>query len=143
VYVGLPDIKGREEILKIHVRGKPLAEDVDLKQLAQGTAGFTGADLENMVNEGALLAGRKDRRFITMEDLKEAEIKARQAKENLALASKHNAAEQAATQYDAAQVRQAGRDARADAVADRAYNEGVRQFNATEKRLADAKAAEL
>ena len=75
VYVGLPDIKGREEILKIHVRGKPLAEDVDLKQLAQGTAGFTGADLENMVNEGALLAGRKDRRFITMEDLKEAEIK--------------------------------------------------------------------
>lgn len=75
--------------------------------------------------------------------LKEAEIKARQAKENLALTSKHNAAEQAATQYDAAQIRQAGRDARADAVADRAYNEGVRQFNATEKRLADAKAAEL
>ena len=75
VYVGLPDIKGREEILKIHVRGKPLAEDVDLKTLAQGTAGFTGADLENLVNEGALLAGRKDHRFITMEDLREAEIK--------------------------------------------------------------------
>ena len=75
VYVGLPDIKGREEILKIHVRGKPLAEDVDLRQLAQGTAGFTGADLENLVNEGALLAGRKNHRFITMEDLKEAEIK--------------------------------------------------------------------
>ena len=75
VYVGLPDIKGREEILKIHVRGKPLAEDVDLKLLAQGTAGFTGADLENLVNEGALLAGRKNHRFITMDDLKEAEIK--------------------------------------------------------------------
>ena len=75
VYVGLPDIKGREEILKIHVRGKPLAEDVDLKKLAQGTAGFTGADLENLVNEGALLAGRKNQRFITMADLQEAEIK--------------------------------------------------------------------
>ncbi len=75
VYVGLPDIKGREEILKVHVRGKPLAEDVNLKELAQGTPGFTGADLENLVNEGALLAARKDEKFITMADLKEAEIK--------------------------------------------------------------------
>ena len=75
IYVGLPDIKGREEILKVHVKGKPLAEDVDLRKLAQGTAGFTGADLENLVNEGALLAGRKGQRFITMADLKAAEIK--------------------------------------------------------------------
>ena len=75
IYVGLPDIKGREEILKVHAKGKPLAEDVDLQKLAQGTAGFTGADLENLINEGALLAARKDRSFITMGDLKEAEIK--------------------------------------------------------------------
>ena len=75
IYVGLPDIKGREEILKVHAKGKPLAEDVDLKKLAQGTAGFTGADLENLINEGALLAGRKHQKFITMADLKEAEIK--------------------------------------------------------------------
>ena len=75
IYVGLPDIRGREEILKVHAKGKPLAEDVDLRKLAQGTAGFTGADLENLINEGALLAARKDRSFITMSDLKEAEIK--------------------------------------------------------------------
>ena len=75
IYVGLPDIKGREEVLKVHVKGKPLGEDVDLKKLAQGTAGFTGADLENLVNEAALLAARKDRGYITMEDMKEAEIK--------------------------------------------------------------------
>ena len=75
IYVGLPDIKGREDILKIHVKGKPLAEDVDLRTLARGTAGFTGADLENLVNEGALLAARRDRDFITMGDLHDAEIK--------------------------------------------------------------------
>ncbi|MCI8740766.1 MAG: ATP-dependent zinc metalloprotease FtsH [Oscillibacter sp.] len=75
IYVGLPDIKGREDILKVHAKGKPLAEDADLRKLAQGTAGFTGADLENLVNEAALLAARRDQRFITMEDLKEAEIK--------------------------------------------------------------------
>ena len=75
IYVGHPDIRGREEILKVHVRQKPLAEDVDLKKLAQGTAGFTGADLENLINEAALLAARKDQKFITMADLKEAEIK--------------------------------------------------------------------
>ena len=74
-YVGLPDIKGREEILKVHAKGKPLAEDVSLRKLAQGTAGFTGADLENLINEGALLAARKDQHFITMQDLKDAEIK--------------------------------------------------------------------
>ncbi len=75
IYVGLPDIKGREEVLKVHAKGKPLAEDVDLRKLAQGTAGFTGADLENLINEGALLAGRRGSRFITMQDLKDAEIK--------------------------------------------------------------------
>ncbi len=75
IYVGLPDIRGREEILKVHVKGKPLAEDVDLRVLARGTPGFTGADLENLVNEGALLAARKRQKFITMADLREAEIK--------------------------------------------------------------------
>ena len=75
VPVELPDLKGREEILKVHAKGKPLAEDVCLRKLAQGTAGFTGADLENLINEGALLAARKDQHFITMQDLKDAEIK--------------------------------------------------------------------
>ena len=75
VYVGRPDIKGREEILRIHVRNKPLAEDVDLKVLAQSTPGFTGADLENVVNEGALLAARRGHKFITRGDLQEAVIK--------------------------------------------------------------------
>ena len=75
IYVGLPDIRGREEILKVHVRSKPLAEDVNLKELARGTPGFTGADLENLINEGALLAARRGEKFITMADLKEAEIK--------------------------------------------------------------------
>ena len=75
IYVGLPDIKGREDILKVHAKGKPLSEDVALRKLARGTAGFTGADLENLINEAALLAARKDQRFIAMEDLKQAEIK--------------------------------------------------------------------
>jgi len=75
VYVGHPDIKGREEILKIHARNKPLAEDVDLKSVARATGGFVGADLENVMNEAALLAGRNHRRFITMDDLHEATIK--------------------------------------------------------------------
>ena len=75
IYVGLPDIRGREAILQVHARNKPLGEDVDLKKLAQGTPGFTGADLENLINEGALLAARRNHPFITMEDLQEAEIK--------------------------------------------------------------------
>ena len=75
VYVGLPDIKGREEILKIHARNKPLAEDVDLKQVAKGTPGFTGADLENLLNEAALLTGRRDEQFINKATLDEAVIK--------------------------------------------------------------------
>ena len=69
VFVGLPDIKGREEILKIHAKGKPLAEDVSLRKLAQGTAGFTGADLENLINEGALRAVRNGRVIVTEADL--------------------------------------------------------------------------
>ena len=75
VYVGLPDIKGREEILKVHVRNKPLAEDVDLREMARGTPGFTGADLENLTNEAALLAARRNQPYISMAELKEAEIK--------------------------------------------------------------------
>ena len=75
VYVGLPDIKGREEILKVHAKGKPLAEDVSLRKLAQGTAGFTGADLENLLNEAALLAARKNLHSITMPEIEEATIK--------------------------------------------------------------------
>ena len=75
VYVGLPDIKGREEILQVHAKNKPLAEDVDLKQIARGTAGFTGADLENLLNEATLLAGRRSESFITMKDLQESIIK--------------------------------------------------------------------
>ena len=75
VYVGLPDIKGREEILKVHAKKKPLAENVSLREIAQSTAGFTGADLENLLNEASLLAARADKRFITMEDLHEAMMK--------------------------------------------------------------------
>ncbi|MFZ2359123.1 MAG: ATP-dependent zinc metalloprotease FtsH [Anaerolineae bacterium] len=72
VIMDQPDIRGREEIMKVHVRGKPLAEDVDLETLARATPGFVGADLENMVNEGAILAARRNRRNITMTDLTEA-----------------------------------------------------------------------
>jgi cell division protease FtsH len=75
VYVGLPDVKGREEILKVHARGKPLDEEIVLSELAKITPGFTGADLENLLNEAALLAARKDKKKIDMEDLKEATFK--------------------------------------------------------------------
>ena len=75
VYMGLPDIKGREEILKVHARGKPLGDDVDLKSIARGTAGFAGADLENLLNEAAILATRSKRRFIMQEDIDEAILK--------------------------------------------------------------------
>ena len=75
VYVGLPDVKGREEILKVHTKNKPLAPDVSLKVIAQRTAGFAGADLENLVNEAALLAARRSRKAITMEDIEEASMK--------------------------------------------------------------------
>ena len=72
IVVGQPDIKGREEILKVHAKNKPLAPDVELKVIAQQTAGFTGADLENILNEAALLAARKDKKAITMEEVEEA-----------------------------------------------------------------------
>ena len=75
VMVGYPDIKGREEILRVHAKGKPLAPDVVLSTIAKSTAGFTGADLENLLNEAALLAARKNHRAITMEEIEEATIK--------------------------------------------------------------------
>ena len=75
VYVGLPDIKGREEILKVHARNKPLAEDVDLAEIARGTAGFTGADLENLLNEAALLSGRRNEPVIRQKTIQESIIK--------------------------------------------------------------------
>ena len=75
VYVGLPDIKGREEILRIHARNKPLAEDVDLRKIAKGTAGFTGADLENLLNEAALLTGRQNKEYIDKAAIDESIIK--------------------------------------------------------------------
>ena len=77
VYVGLPDIRGREAILKVHAKGKPLGDDVDLNSIARGTPGFSGADLENLLNEAALLAVRFHRRFITSEDIEEAVRKVR------------------------------------------------------------------
>lgn len=75
VAVGRPDVKGREEILHVHAKGKPLSDDVDLKQIAQTTAGFTGADLENLLNEAAIGAARENRNYINNEDIKKAFIK--------------------------------------------------------------------
>ena len=75
ISVGSPDVGGREDILKIHAKNKPLAEDVDLKQIAQTTAGFTGADLENLLNEAAIIAAKRNRGFIKQEDIKKAFIK--------------------------------------------------------------------
>ena len=75
VAVGRPDVKGREEILGVHTKDKPLGEDVDLHRIAQTTSGFTGADLENLMNEAALLAARRHHRFISMAELNEAVIK--------------------------------------------------------------------
>ncbi len=73
--VGRPDIKGREEILRVHARNKPLAPDVKLETIAQSTAGFTGADLENLLNEAALLAARRKKKAITMDEIEEATVK--------------------------------------------------------------------
>ena len=75
VYVNRPDVKGREEILAVHAKNKPLAEDVDLKRVAQTTAGFTGADLENLLNEAAIAAAKEDRAFVREEDIKKSLIK--------------------------------------------------------------------
>ena len=73
--VGSPDVQGREDILKVHSRNKPLAEDVDLEQIARTTAGFTGADLENLMNEAAILTAREGRKYITQEDVKASFVK--------------------------------------------------------------------
>lgn len=75
ILVGYPDVKGREAILKVHTRNKPLAPDVDLETIAKSTVGFTGADLENLVNEASLLAARKNKKAITKDELEEASIK--------------------------------------------------------------------
>ena len=75
VMVGRPDVKGREEILKVHAKGKPLSEEIDLKQIAQTTAGFTGADLENLLNEAAILAAKDERIYLKQEDIKRAFVK--------------------------------------------------------------------
>ncbi len=75
VMVGRPDVKGREEILQVHSKGKPLGEDVDLKQIAQTTAGFTGADLENLLNEAAISAAKDNRSYIVHEDINKSFIK--------------------------------------------------------------------
>ena len=75
VQVGYPDVRGREEILKVHSTGKPLGDDVDLEQVARTTAGFTGADLENLLNEAAIKAAAEDRKFIVAEDIKKSFIK--------------------------------------------------------------------
>ena len=70
VVVGRPDVRGREEILGVHAKNKPLGDDVDLKQIAQTTAGFTGADLENLLNEAAIIAAKENRAYIKRDDIK-------------------------------------------------------------------------
>ncbi|MBQ2532242.1 MAG: ATP-dependent zinc metalloprotease FtsH [Lachnospiraceae bacterium] len=75
VFVGRPDVKGREEILCVHAKNKPLADDVDLKVVAQTTAGFTGADLENLLNEAAIMAAKNDRPYVKMSDIKQSFVK--------------------------------------------------------------------
>lgn len=75
VYVGKPDVRGREQILEVHAKNKPLGDDVDLKQIAQTTAGFTGADLENLLNEAAIVAAKEKRAYISQEDIKRSFIK--------------------------------------------------------------------
>ena len=75
IAVGVPDVQGREEILAVHAKGKPLGDDVNLKQIAQTTAGFTGAELENLLNEAAIHAAKEDRAFLKQEDIKDAFIK--------------------------------------------------------------------
>ena len=86
VVVPNPDVQGREKILKVHVRKVPLAPDVDLKVLARGTPGFSGADLMNLVNEGALLAARRNKRFVTMAEFEDAKDKLMMGAERRTLA---------------------------------------------------------
>ncbi len=75
IYVGKPDVRGRKEILKVHAKDKPLSDDVDMEKIARTTAGFTGADLENLMNESAIAAAKADRKFITQEDIDKSFIK--------------------------------------------------------------------
>ena len=75
IYVGVPDVKGREEVLAVHFRGKPIGPDIDIKKIAQSTPGFTGADLENLVNEAALMAAKKGKKAITQAEIESATIK--------------------------------------------------------------------
>ena len=75
VVVGRPDVKGRKEILEVHAKGKPLGDDVDLMQVAQTTAGFTGADLENLLNEAAIVTAREERAYITQDDIRKSFVK--------------------------------------------------------------------
>ena len=75
IAVGRPDVRGREEILKVHAKNKPLGDDVDLKQIAQTTAGFTGADLENLLNEAAIFAAKEERAYLLQQDIKKAFVK--------------------------------------------------------------------
>ena len=75
IYVGVPDVKGREEVLAVHFRGKPIGPDIDMKKIAQSTPGFTGADLENLVNEAALMAAKKGKKAITQAEIEAATIK--------------------------------------------------------------------
>src|SRR5699024_3188261 len=75
VAVGRPDVRGREQILEVHAKDKPLSEDVDLKKIAQTTAGFTGADLENLMNEAAILAAKENRPFILQQDIERSFVK--------------------------------------------------------------------
>lgn len=75
IMVGRPDVSGREEILNVHAKNKPLGDDVDLKQIAQTTAGFTGADLENLLNEAAIVTAREERAYITQEDIRKSFVK--------------------------------------------------------------------
>ena len=75
IYVGVPDIKGREEVLAVHFRGKPIGPDIDIKKIARSTPGFTGADLENLVNEAALMAAKKGKKAITQAEIEDATIK--------------------------------------------------------------------
>ena len=70
-----PDVGGREEILNVHIKNKPIGDDVDLKQIAQTTAGFTGADLENLLNESAIIAAKERRSYITQDDIKRSFVK--------------------------------------------------------------------
>mgnify|MGYP000146379934 CR=1 FL=1 len=85
IAVGAPDVRGREEILKVHAKGKPLGDDVDLAQIAQTTAGFTGAELENLLNEAAILAAKEDRQFLCQKDIQKAFIKVGIGTENTAV----------------------------------------------------------